>query len=77
MQLRRQKDLDRSDGVLVLSQGREGPEVLLGTRSCPQSPVLSPLRRMVHRQLGCCCSCSWARSAFNAVLGEMGPCFPP
>lgn len=39
MRLRRRKDLDRSDGALVLSQGGEGPGALPDTRSCPPVPA--------------------------------------
>lgn len=48
MRLRRQKDLDRSDGALVLSWGGEGPGVLPAARSCllvPMEPSTEPSLR--------------------------------
>lgn len=39
MRLRRRKDLDRSDGALVLSRGGEGPGALPATRSCLPAPT--------------------------------------
>lgn len=45
MRLRRRKDLDRSDGALVLSWGGEGPGALPAVRSClpvPAEPSAEP-----------------------------------
>jgi len=39
MRLRRRKDLDRSDGALVLSRGGEGPGALPAAGSCPPAPA--------------------------------------
>lgn len=39
MRLRRRKDLDRSDGALVLSRSGEGPGALPAARSCLPAPA--------------------------------------
>lgn len=39
MRLRRRKDLDRSDGALVLSWDGEGPGALPAAMSCPPAPA--------------------------------------